>query len=37
MATQAEICPICGEGHLHARVGEQAVDYRGQHGQIAFH
>lgn len=37
MATQAEICPICGEGHLHARMGVQTVDYRGQSGQIAFH
>ncbi|SEJ06539.1 HTH-type transcriptional regulator / antitoxin MqsA [Azotobacter beijerinckii] len=37
MATQAEICPICGEGHLHAQVGEQVVDYRGQSSQIAFH
>ncbi len=37
MATQAETCPICGEGHLHARMGTQAVDYRGQSGQIAFH
>lgn len=37
MATQNEICPICGEGHLHGRLGTQSVDYRGHSGDIAFY
>lgn len=30
-------CPICGEGKLQPRVGENSVDYQGQTTKLAFH
>lgn len=33
----APLCPICGEGHLTAQVGTNAVEYKGQTGTLALH
>lgn len=37
MTTQAETCPICGQGHLDARVDKNPVEYKGQTAVLDAH
>lgn len=32
-----ELCPACGEGHLHSRTGIEQVEYKGRHGEVPLH
>lgn len=34
LQTSGDICPACGEGHLHQRIESQAVEYAGHSGQL---
>lgn len=35
--TLSTLCPICGEGHLHAQVSANEVKYKGHTGSVALH
>lgn len=37
MNTHEQICPICGEGHLHERVVQEMTEYKGHTGETALH
>ena len=37
MTTPLENCPICGEGHLHALVDKNPVEYEGQSTVLDCH
>lgn len=36
MNSSCELCPICGEGNLHSRVGKSSVGYKGQSTELDF-
>jgi len=37
MSKKLPLCPICGEGHLHAHVGLHQVEYNGISEEIPLH
>jgi HTH-type transcriptional regulator/antitoxin MqsA len=37
MENTHELCPVCGEGHLHAEVGSNTVEYKGRTAQLPLH
>lgn len=37
MTTHVQTCPICGEGHLEARVAKNAVEYKGHTAVLDAH
>lgn len=37
MGDLSKNCPICGEGSLHAKVGENSAEYKGQITILALH
>lgn len=37
MNTHEQICPICGEGHLHERVVQEMTEYKGRTGETPLY
>lgn len=37
MGNHAELCPICGEGHLEARLDKNPVEYKGKTATLDMH
>jgi len=37
MSDSSNICPICDEGYLHARLGKNAVEYREHTAELELH
>lgn len=37
MSDTANICPLCAEGHLHARIEKNQMEYKGQTAELDLH
>ena len=37
MTDSTDLCPICGEGRLHPKIGKNPVEYKGETTELAIH
>lgn len=37
MEITSELCPVCGEGRLHSKVGSNKVEYKGRTAELPLY